>query len=145
MSEAVDIDFYIAIIFNMRFISLFLVLNIVLCYSGVCLATVVPQEADQISSHCDMVDHGTQDSSNESQIVIQDANSDDSESSQCCYEGLTNSLVLDNIGYKSLEVLYITDLPSSLETNNSRLIDLIFTKSIHDPPDIYLSVSSFLL
>jgi len=130
----------------MRFLSLFLIFSLALCYSGVCSATnLIADSADQTGSHCGMANHDGADSSDESQVLIQNVNTADSQHTQCCYEGLTNSSIEDNLANKALEVLYLLDLPTPLETSNSKSINLIITKSVHDPPDIYLSVSSFLL
>ncbi len=130
----------------MRFVSLFLIFNIVLCYSGICSATVLGAEStDTLGSHCEMVNHGETDNSDESQVLIKSSNTTDSENSECCYEGLTNSPVEADLDQNMLVVLYILDFPSYLDSSNSKNIDLINTKSSHDPPYIYLSVSSFLL
>ena len=130
----------------MRFLILFLIFNMVLCYSGICSATAFMTEStDQMGSHCDMTNHNTADSTDESQVLIQNAGTSDLQSSQCCYEGLTNSSIENNLSYKALDVLYLLDIPTSLDTSNSKSIGLLFTKSVHDPPDIYLSVSSLLL
>jgi len=118
----------------------------VLCYSGICSATVFMTEStDQIGSHCDMANHDAAYSSDNSQLFIQNVSTFDLQSSQCCYEGLTNSSIENNLAYKALDILYLLDIPTSLGTGNSKSIGLIFTKNVHDPPDIYLSVSSFLL
>lgn len=112
-----------------------------ICYSGICSATsLIAETNSNMGSHCNMGD-----SSDEHQVVIQNASTADCEISQCCYETLTNSSIDDNSGYKTSDVLYLIDFPTSLNKNSSKSIDLIFTRSVHDPPDIYLSVSSFLL
>jgi len=130
----------------MRFVSLFLIFNIVLCYSGICSATVSDAESvDTNGSHCEMANHGETDNSNESQAIIKSSNTTDSENSQCCYEGLTNSSIEADQDQNIPVVLYLLDFSSYLDSKNSKNIDLITTRSSHDPPDIYLSVSSFLL
>ena len=130
----------------MRFISLFLIFNIALCYSGICSATVfVAEGTDQMGSHCDMANPDVANSSDEFQVLIQNTNTTDTENSQCCYEGLTNSSVEDSLDKNTLAVLYLLDFPSYLDAINPKNIALIITRSYHDPPDIYLSVSSFLL
>ena len=132
--------------FCMRLLSLFLIFNVALCYSGVCEATGLNADsAKETSSHCDMVNHGAGDSSDESQVFIQDVSNADSQNSHCCYEVLTNSSVDDNLAGQAFDVLYLLDFPASIKDGNSKTIDLIITKSTHDPPDICLSVSSFLL
>ena len=142
----VDIEIYIAIICDMRFVSLFLIFNIILCYSGICSATVLEAEStNTLGSHCEMVNHDATDSTDESQVFIQNASATDCDNSQCCYETLTNSSIETDLVQNILVVLYLLDFPSYLDSNNSKNIDLITTKSSHDPPDIYLSVSSFLL
>ncbi len=130
----------------MRFLSLFLIFSLALCYSGAySFANLHADSAKGVGSHCDMTNHNAADATDESQVSIQNASAVDLENSQCCYEGLTNSAIENNIGNKALDVLYLLDFPTSLDTGNSKSIDSTFTKSIHDPPDIYLSVSSFLL
>ena len=98
-----------------------------------------------MGSHCDMANPDVANSSDEFQVLIQNPNTTDTENSKCCYEGLTNSSVEDSLDKNILAVLYLLDFPTSLETSNSKSTDLIITRSFHDPPDIYLSVSSFLL
>ena len=130
----------------MRFISLFLIFNIALCYSSICSATVIVAEGtDQMGSHCDMANPDVANSSDDFQVLIQNTSTTDTENSQCCYESLTNSSVEDSLDKNILAVLYLLDFPSYLDSNNSKNIDLIITRNSHDPPDIYLSVSSFLL
>lgn len=130
----------------MRFISLFLIFSLALCYSGVCSATVlVAESADTVRSHCDTVDHNANDSSNESQVLIKSSNTTDSENSECCYEGLTNSPIEADLDQNILVVLYLLDFHDHFDSKISKNIDLINSSSSHDPPDIYLSVSSFLL
>ena len=130
----------------MRFLSLFLIFNVVLCYSGVCSAIAFEaKSAETMGSHCDMVNHDAGDSTDESQVLIQNTSTTETENSECCYEALTYSSIEYNSTYKALDVLYLLDFPNSLETNNSKNIDLIITRRAHDPPDIYLSTSSFLL
>ena len=130
----------------MRFISLFLIFNIVLCYSGICSATVlIAESSDEMGSHCDMTNHSAADSTGESQVLIQNTSATDAENSECCYEGLTNSSIEVNLDKNILAVLYLLDFPDHFDSNNSKNIDLINSSSSHDPPDIYLSVSSFLL
>ncbi|MGB3363936.1 MAG: hypothetical protein WBB48_04085 [Thermodesulfobacteriota bacterium] len=130
----------------MRFLSLFLIFSLALCYSGVCSATVlITESTDEMGSHCEMANHDSGDSSDEAQVLIQNDNSNDIENSECCYDGLTNSSVEVNLGKNILAVLYLLDFPDHFESNSSKNIDLINTSSSHDPPDIYLSVSSFLL
>ena len=146
-SVGVDINFYIAILCFMRFLSLFLICSIMVCYSGgVCSAVVlVAEESEQTSTHCEMMNHSEAYTSEASQVLIQSAEPTDSSNSLCCYEALTNSSLDDNIGNSVQEVLYILDLPTSLNHRNSKSTDLIITRSAHDPPDIYIYVSRFLL
>lgn len=117
------------------------------CYSGgVCSAVVlVAEESEQTSTHCEMMNNSEADGSDASQVLIQSAEPTGSSNSLCCYEVLTNSSQDDNIGNIAQEVLYILDLPNSLNNRNTKSTDLIIFGSSHDPPDIYLSVSSFLL
>lgn len=117
------------------------------CYSsGICSAAFfVSENAEQTSNHCDMINHAEADDSDASQVLIQGADSTDSSDSLCCYEGLTNSSPEDNITNIAQEVLFTLDLPNSLDNRKSKFKDSIITRSTHDPPDIYLSVSRFLL
>jgi hypothetical protein len=131
---------------SMRFLSLFLIFNVVLCYSGVCSAIAFEaKSAETMGSHCDMVNHDADDSTDESQVLIQNTSTAYKDNSQCCYEVLTNSSIKVNLDKNILVVLYLLDFPSYLDSNNSNNIDLITARSSHDPPDIYLSTSSFLL
>ncbi len=130
----------------MRFLSLFLIFSLALCYSGVCSATVLIAEgSDEMGSHCEMGNHSDADSADEARTLIQNSSSTDIENSECCYQGLTNSSVEANLDKNILAVLYLLDFPDHFDSNSSKNIDLINTSSSHDPPDIYLSVSSFLL
>lgn len=98
-----------------------------------------------MGSHCDMANPDVANSSDEFQVLIQNPNTTDTENSKCCYESLTNSSVEGSLDKNLLAVLYLLDFPSYLDAINPKNIDLIITRSSHDPPDIYLSVSSFLL
>ena len=130
----------------MRLLSLLVVVSVTLCYSGICTAMIsVANGPEEISTHCHTDNHSKVDNSDDSQLFIQNASTADLQYFQCCSEVLTNSSIEDNLGYKALEVLYFLDFPSYLDSNNSKNIDLIITRNSHDPPDIYLSVSSFLL
>jgi hypothetical protein len=130
----------------MRFLSLFLIFNLALCYSGVySFANIHADSAEGVSSHCDMTNHNAADSTDESQVSIQNASTIDLENSECCYEGLTNSSVEVNLDKNILAILYLLDFPDHFDSKISKNIDLINSSSSHDPPDIYLSVSSFLL
>jgi hypothetical protein len=92
-----------------------------------------------------MTNHNAADSTDESQVSIQNASTIDLENSECCYEGLTNSSVEVNLDKNILAILYLLDFPDHFDSKISKNIDLINSSSSHDPPDIYLSVSSFLL
>ncbi len=130
----------------MRFLSLLLIFSLALCYSDVSSATILNADsAGERGYHCNMTNHHDADNSDKSQVFIQNASTADLQHFQCCSEVLTNSSIKDNLGYKALEVLYFLDFPTSLETSNSKSIDSIITKCVHSPPEIYLSVSSFLL
>jgi hypothetical protein len=127
----------------MRFLSLLLIFSLALCYSDVSSARILNADSSgERGYHCGMTNHHDSD---KSQVFIQNVNTADLQHFQCCSEVLTNSSIKDNLGYKALEVLYFLDFPTSLETSNSKSIDLRITKCVHSPPDIYLSVSSFLL
>ena len=131
----------------MKLLSLFLTFSILVCYSGgVCSAAVLmAQASEQSSTHCEMMNHAEADMSDASQVLFQSADSTDSSDSLCCYEALTNSSTGDNIANIGQEVLYILDLPTSLDNRKPKSKDSIIATSTHDPPDIYLSVSRFLL
>ncbi len=131
----------------MRLLSLFLIFSIIVCYSsGICSAAVfVFETAEQTGNHCEMMNHAEADESDASQVLIQSADSTDLSDYLCCYEALTNSSPEDNITNIAQEVLFILDLPNPLDNRKSKSKDSIITRSTHDPPDIYLSVSRFLL
>ena len=132
----------------MRLLSLFLIVSIMVCYSGgVCSASVlVADETEQTGSHCEMMNHSQSDKSVESQMLIQSAKSTDSSNSSCCYEALTSSSpIKESTNYMNPKVLYVLELPTSIFYKVSRSTDQTFAGSAHDPPDIYLSVSRFLL
>ena len=130
----------------MRLLSLLVVVSVTLCYSGICTAMIsVADGPEEISTHCHTDNHSKVDNSDDSQLFIQNASTADLQHFQCCSEVLTNSSVEDSLDKNILAVLYLLDFPTSLETSNSKSTDLIITRSFHDPPDIYLSVSSFLL
>ncbi len=131
----------------MRFLSLFLIFTIMVCYSsGICSeAFFVSENVEQPSTHCEMMNHAEADESDASQVLIQSADSTDSSDSFCCYEALTNSSPDDNMTDIGQEILFILDLPNALDNRKFKSKDSIITRSTHDPPDIYLSVSRFLL
>ncbi|GJM16014.1 MAG: hypothetical protein DHS20C13_13410 [Thermodesulfobacteriota bacterium] len=92
-----------------------------------------------------MGNHSGADSADEAQALIQNSSSTDIENSECCYEGLTNSSIEVNLDKNILAILYLLDFPDHFDSKISKNIDLINSSSSHDPPNIYLSVSSFLL
>ena len=92
-----------------------------------------------------MANHNAAGSSDESQVFVQNTHTPDLLDYSCCDEGLTNSSIDNNLINNNLVVVFLLDFSDSLETKNIKSTDLIFTQSVHDPPDIYLSVSRFLL
>lgn len=117
------------------------------CYSGgVCSAVVlVAEESEQPGTHCEMMNHAEADKSDASQVLFQSADSTDSSVSPCCYEALSNSSTDDNSTNIGQEVLYILDFATILDNRKPKSKDSINARSTHNPPDIYLSVSRFLL
>lgn len=119
-----------------------------ICYSGgVCSAKILSDVvAAPMGTHCDMKDYTASSDKQSSQISIQNSESVDTKSSNCCYETLTSSSsIKDNANYINLEVMYVLELPTSIFYKDSRYTDHTFAGCTHDPPDICLSVSRFLL
>lgn len=120
--------------------------SLVFCYSGICSATdLIVDSTTEMSSHCDSVNHDASNSSDASQAYIEDIDITDSQNYECCFNGLTNSSIDDNLTSNDLVVVSLLDFHDILQTNNSKYSDLTFTHRTHDPPDIYISVSRFLL
>ena len=130
----------------MRLLSLLVVVSVTLCYSGICTAMISAANGPkEISTYCHTDNHSKVDNSDDSQLFIQNASTADLQHFHCCSEILTNSSVEDSLDKNLLAVQYLLDFPSYLDAINPKNIALIITRSYHDPPDIYLSVSSFLL
>lgn len=131
---------------HMRFLSLFLIVSLAFCYSGVCSATdFIADSAPETGSHCDMANHDDADNSDESQAFMQVVDTTDTQNSRCCFESLINSSIDDNLKSKGFAVASLLDFPEILVTKGSKYRALTFKHRAHGPPDIYISVSRFLL
>lgn len=130
----------------MRFITLFVVLNVFLCHAGVCstLNGLFTEEESTVS-HChgisNTVDVGT-DSSLASDIKIK--LSQDGSLSNCCLLSLINSKDLDNNFQYTLTLI---DNNSFFEKFTLPKIkaNITFFEIGHSPPDLIVQKSSFLI
>ncbi len=124
----------------MKAFSLFLILNIIVCYSGLCASLPSYASVEQVEESCHTMDHdGTSYIIN----IVQRFNQTLENHSSCCFESLIN-----NTAHEYVKV-YNTDIPRAIIPN--LIIAKYDTKfkdrslSEHDPPDLQVLNSTFLI
>lgn len=126
----------------MKFLHLFLIINFVICYAGICgdtarAAFALPEAAES----CHSMGHD-KDASDNTQIATEKESVQDS---PCCLETLVNSSPDELLGpeLSVTEVLPIISLNSDLSISEKVLHDPLSRG--HDPPDLQIYFSTFLL
>ena len=129
----------------MRILNIFLVLNIVICYGGLCgdnARSAAPSNIAQESCH--KMDHENSPTENPD-TVIEGTSNEDGHDAYCCYDALINSSSgeYSKVNLSITLVMPITHLYAekyeSVKSSQDRLT------SDHDPPDLRVSYSTFLL
>ena len=131
-----------------RFSSLFLALNILICYGGFCrdsFAAVLAPQA-KVSSGCHGMSHEVNHESaktgeeNTAGIMNAPENADDS----CCMEVLTNTSPDLN---SRIEVVRIDRTQKQIPIQDRNYLEQLRDNSLrgHDPPDLQITNSIFLL
>ena len=128
----------------MRFLSLFLTFNILICYGGFCrdsfAVTAAPQA--KMTSGCHGMSHEKQRTGEENTArAIKDS---DSPNKSCCQEVLTNTFPDLNA---KVEVVFIDRTKQKTVIQDKNYLDQLRDNSLreHDPPDLQVSNSTFLL
>ena len=130
----------------MRYVHLFLILILVVCYAGICGDTVfaaISSETPEMSCHSQGHDM-ERDNQATSELIIGNGN-EASDNSPCCLDYLHSSSIDydSNTVFTILKVLPVIDL-IAIELQKSAFdIDLIHAG--HDPPDLQVRYSTFLL
>jgi hypothetical protein len=124
----------------MKALSLFLILNIIVCYSGLCASLPSFASVEQVEESCHTMDH---DDTSYIINIVQGFNQTLENHSSCCFEPLIN-----NTAHEDVEV-YNTNIPRDIIPN--LIIAKYDTKfknrslSKHDPPDLQVLNSTFLI
>jgi len=125
----------------MRYLHLFLILNIIVCYAGICGDTAhAATSTSQAAESChEMAGADAND------IVLNDSGQENVQDSPCCLDYLTSS----SSGEYSNAVFTITEILPVLELHSTNLaIKKVSQDQLlrgHDPPDLQVSYSTFLL
>ena len=127
-----------------RFFSLFLVVNILVCYGGFCRDSFASADSARVKpdSDCRSMNHENDKTANEnsSRIINNSANTD----SSCCSESLTNTYPDLNA---KIEIVSIDRTQPAILNNGKDHLQKLRDNSLreHDPPDLQISNSTFLL
>jgi hypothetical protein len=127
-----------------RFFSLFLVVNILACYGGFYRNTFASTDPARVKpmSGCHLMNHENNKPANEnsSRIINDSANTD----SPCCSESLTNTHPDLNA---KIEIVSIDRTQPAILNNGKDHLKKQRDNSLreHDPPDLQISNSTFLL
>ena len=128
----------------MRFASLFLVVNILLCYSGIRLDAFASTKTT--SAKTVMGCHGNSTITKESgeKSVALRVHRSSEKISSCCLDGLTNTSIDQPAKIEKILVRRITLSNLYYQTGYvNKTLDL--SQREHDPPDLQISNSTFLL
>lgn len=127
-----------------RFASIFIIVNLLLCYSGFyhgAFALLKPS-SHEVSSGCHSMNHSY--NKTESGDVNHIINQSTGRTSYCCYDGLLGASVdlSANIDHVLVHTITVDNLNS-----NSSYSKITQHRSLreHDPPDLQISNSVFLL
>ena len=128
----------------MRLLSLFLALNILICYGGFCRDSLAAADAPQskASSGCHGMSHQSDKAVKENTAGV--VNASENADNSCCMEVLTNAS--PDINAK-IEVVLIDRTQIRTLVRDRNYSDQIRDNSLreHDPPDLQITNSTFLL
>ena len=126
----------------MKFLHLFLIINFVICYAGICGDTTrAAFAAPEAAESCHSMGHEKADSGN-TQIATEKESVQDS---PCCLETLVNSSP-DEYSHSVFTVTLVLPVNGFYTQNSGHLKapgDRLYRD--HDPPDLQVSFSTFLL
>lgn len=129
----------------MRYLHLFLIFNVIVCYAGVCGDTA---HSVTLSGSAAESCHGTgheMTGADDNGIALNGSGRESAQDSPCCLDYITSS----SAGEYSSAVFTITEILPVLELHSANLaINKLSQDQLlrgHDPPDLQVSYSSFLL
>jgi len=129
----------------MRYLHLFLIFSVIACYTGihgnvVCAGTV----SSEATESCHGADRQMSGAEN-NDIVIENSQKEDAHYSSCCLDSLVNSSpdLYSNAVFTLTEKLPVIEL-YSINLGYKKLLRDQLSKE-HDPPDLQVSYSTFLL
>ena len=139
-------DEFARIYFYMRFFSLFIVFNLILCTTGIYSAMdLFADELSGLSSHCHDHEQGDVHSSLQHDSRDLEINATESPCYNCCLEVLPGSNDNGNFNATPAVVALLPFLLTEHDPGITQFLNAVFTKRPHGPPDKYLLHSSYLL
>lgn len=130
----------------MRLHSLFIILNLTLCTTGIYSATdLLADESAGLSSHCHDHEQGEVHVSLKHDSIDLELNAADVECYNCCLEVLTSSNDGGNFNVTPSVIALLPSLSSENDSSKIQFLNSVYTKRPHGPPDKYLLHSSYLL
>ena len=127
----------------MKFISLFLVLSIIFCYTGLGVG-VSRSYALSMRTNCHT---GQQDRVSESRAILNCYKNNDAKKHETCicYDALTSAPHGHDFNLKDILYSVAVDIPTLKINKVSRFSLSLTIKKEYQPPELYLANSSFLL
>ncbi len=129
----------------MRYLHLFLIFNIIVCYAGVCGDTA---HSVTLSGSAAESCHGTgheMTGADANDIALNGSGRESAQDSPCCLDYITSS----SSGEYSSSVFTITEILPLIEFHSTNLATKEITQDQllrgHDPPDLQVTYSTFLL
>jgi hypothetical protein len=128
----------------MRFASLFLVVNILLCYSGIRLDVFASTKTTSTKAVMGCHANGPIAKETGEKSVVHGVHGSSEKISSCCLDGLTNASIDQPAKIEKILVHRITVSNLYYQTAYvNKTLDL--SQREHDPPDLQISNSVFLL
>ena len=127
----------------MRYLHLFLILNLIVCYAGICGDTALAaSDLPDAAESCHGSGHEMA-GADSIKTALNDR-SEDMQNSPCCLDYLTGSSgEYPNAVFTITKTLPVTELQSTNLTSKKLSQDQLLRG--HDPPDLQVSYSTFLL
>jgi len=127
-----------------RFSSLFLALNILLCYAGVYRNAFAESKAPQVKTSSGCHDISRWINTSESNAVLRIVNDSESRDASCCQDTLTNPH--PDLNARIQVVTVDRSHPDVINQGKAKLKKFLDgSPREHDPPDLQISFSTFLL
>ena len=125
----------------MRIFTLFLILNIIVCYGGMCRSASADTNSDyQIKESCHKMNHHG--SAKNNSAIKQDYSHNESPRLSCCDEMLINYTNYENI---NVYFSYIPNYKDEFCVKRPQTVRVLHSPNTHDPPDLLLLNSTFLI